>query len=123
MTEDVDIKVSGLQEAIEINPFDKIKIQYSGTAPDGYATVDTSALNDLPDTIWCDIAPKEGLCNGDTVKVTISDSSVSNLANRGYRLTETEKTYTVEGLQSYLMSLDELPADASKKWSPTVRIC
>ena len=115
VTEDVDIKVSGLQEAIEINTFDKIKIQYSGTAPDGYATVDTSALNDLPDTIWCDIAPKEGLCNGDTVKVTISDSSVSNLANRGYRLTETEKTYTVEGLQSYLMSLDELPADASKK--------
>lgn len=115
VTEDIDITVSGLQEPIEINPFDKIKIQYSGTAPNGSAVVDNSALTDLPETIQFSIAPRDGLRNGDTITVSITESTVNNLASKGYHLTETEKTYTVEGLQSYLMSLDDLPADANKK--------
>lgn len=115
ITQDVNMIVSGLQEAIELNPFEKIKVKYTGTAPNGYAAVDTSALNDLPETIHCTIAPTDGLRNGDTVTVSISENTVNNLASKGYHLTETEKTYTVEGLQSSLLSLDELPAAANQK--------
>ena len=98
VTENVDVTVSGLQKVIEVNPFDKITVTFIGTAPNGYAEVDIAALDDLPEAVWYDAAPQEGLSNGDKVKVTISESTVSNLANKGYRLTETEKEYTVEGL-------------------------
>ena len=115
--EDVKMTVSGLTEVVELNVFDSIKLQYSGTAPNASAIVDNSALADLnlPMAIKFEIAPKEGLNIGDTVKVTLQEGTYENCLAHGYRLTETEKEYTVDGLDAYLMSLDDLPADASEK--------
>ena len=116
-TEDVDVTVSGLQEITDLNVFDSIKLKYTGTAPYASATVDDTdlvALN-LPAAIRFEVAPNEELNIGDKVKVTLQEGTSENCLAYGYRLTETEKEYTVEGLDAYLMSLDDLPADASEK--------
>lgn len=116
-TEDVEVKVSGLQEFIELNVFDSIKLQYTGTAPNASVTVDNSALSamNLPMTIKFEVTPQDELDIGDTVKVSLQEGTYENCLANGYRLTETEKEFTVDGLDEYLMSLDDLPADASEK--------
>lgn len=56
---DIDITISGLDEIIELNPFDYIKMKYTGVAPNGIATIDNSALADLdlPVSIRFEITP------------------------------------------------------------------
>lgn len=116
-TEDVEIAVSGLQEITDLNVFDSIKLKYTGTAPYASATVDDTDLAaiNLPATIRFEVEPNEELNIGDKVKVTLQEGTYENCLAYGYRLTETEKEYTVERLDTYLMSLDNLPADASEK--------
>ena len=117
LTKDVDITVSDLQEVEELNVFDHIKLQYTGTAPNATAIVDNKALMDmnLPQTVRFEVTPSENLNNGDTVTVKLTQGTDEAFLNSGYRLTETEHKFTVEGLDAYLMSLDDLPADASEK--------
>ena len=114
-TEDVEIAVSGLQEFVDLNVFDSIKLQYTGTAPNASVMVDNSELADLnlPLTINFEVTPQDGLNVGDKVKVKLIEGTAEACLLSGYRLTETEREYTVEGLDAYLMSLDNLPADAS----------
>lgn len=116
-TEDVEMTVSGLQEVVELNVFDSIKLQYTGTAPNASAMIDNSALADLnlPMSISFEITPRDGLNVGDTVKVSVIKGTEEACLSAGYRLTETEHEYKVDGLDSYLKSLDDLPADASEK--------
>lgn len=112
---DIDITVSGLDKIIELNPFDYIKMKYTGIAPYGHATIDNSALADLPVSIKFEITPDYDLDIGDTVKVSMIKGTEEACLSAGYRLTETEYVYTVEELDTYLTSLDDLPADASEK--------
>ena len=114
-TEDVEVTVSGLPEIVDLNIFDSIKLQYTGTAPNASVMVDNSALADLnlPLTINFEVTPQDGLNLGDKVKVKLIEGTAEACLLSGYRLTETEHEYTVEGLDAYLMSLDDLSADAS----------
>ena len=116
-TEDVEVTVSGLPEIVDLNIFDSIKLQYTGTAPNASVMVDNSALADLnlPMKISFEIEPRDGLNIGDKVKVSLIEGTEEACLSAGYRLTETEHEYAVEGLDAYLMSLDDLPADDSKK--------
>lgn len=106
-----------MQEVVDLNVFDSIKLQYTGTAPNASVVVDNSELADLnlPLTINFEVTPQDGLNVGDKVKVKLIEGTVEACLLSGYRLTETEREYTVEGLDAYLMSLDNLPADASEK--------
>ncbi len=112
---DVDLTVSGLQEVTKVDPFEKIQITYTGIAPKATATVDNSAYSDLPMTIMYEITPRENLKNGDTIKVSLQDGVYDRFLSNGYLLTETEKEFNVEGLDSYIGMLSELPSDADAK--------
>ena len=116
-TEDVEVTVSGLPEIVELNPFDSIKIQYSGTAPNASAVIDNADLADLnlPVSVKFEISPQDGLNLGDTVHVKLQKGIYDACLTAGYRLTETEKDYTVDCLDAFLMTLDQLPADASER--------
>ena len=65
----------------------------------------------LPMTIKFEVTPQDELDIGDKVKVSLQEGTYENCLANGYRLTETEKEFTVDGLDAYLMSLDDLPAD------------
>lgn len=85
-----------------------------------------------------ELEPSQGLKNGDTITVSLPFAETQEgkdffLRNYGVIFTQTEKTYTVEGLDSYVSQLSEIPeeslekmksqgqdvlrADAAKKWS------
>ncbi len=116
----VEVNVSDLQEIIDFNPFDHIKLQYSGIAPNANVMIDNSELADMDipknvSFIDFEVTPNSGLSIGDTIKVTIDEERYNTCLYEGYRLTETEKEYTVEALDGYLIDLDQLPADAKEK--------
>jgi len=87
----------------EIDPFDKLDITYSGVS--GRATARLSDANTyLVSHIEKKTTAMENLSNGDTVTVTYRDDSVAD-SNTTYKLTRTEKTFTVEGLDEYVSDI------------------
>ncbi len=92
-------------EIKEIDPFEKLKVTFSGTYPYSHLQCEggSLAVNYIPNT-------KSGIKNGDTIVINAELTD-----NEKFSLTETEKEYTVEGLPSYAMSLDEIPDDMMEK--------
>jgi hypothetical protein len=107
-----------LDELTELNIFDNITVQFDGIEPNAYVTIDKSELDSLGlSTSGLDIkaTPDSKVKNGDKVTVAVSKETQDYLLNNGYQLTETTREYAVEGLDAYLMSLDELQSEASEK--------
>lgn len=114
VTDDVEYTVSDLQDVIEVNPFDNLEVTFDGTAPNGYLKVEyprSDGNSFHPDLSY---SKANGLANGDTVTISLKQDADYYLS-RGYLVTETEREYTVSGLDSYLTELDALPQDASEK--------
>ncbi|MBQ4536924.1 MAG: hypothetical protein II994_04835 [Lachnospiraceae bacterium] len=85
----------------EINPFDYIEVSFSGT--DGYGElIITELVNEeiAVDEISFDVSRDDGLSVGEKVRITASSTE--------YRLKEEVRIYTVEGLDEYIKSLDNL---------------
>ncbi|MCR5847770.1 MAG: hypothetical protein K6G75_06585 [Lachnospiraceae bacterium] len=111
---DITYKVENLKQAADFNPFDYITVTFSGSDPYGKAAVDVNydakEMEDLYVTI--DGSSSE-LKNGDTVKVTVSQIIDDRhfVTQYGEVLSQTEKTYTVEGLTEYLNDVSLIPED------------
>lgn len=105
--------VSGLKDADTFDPFERIEVTFSGTAPYGTA----SAYNfgsDYGGTYK--VTPNKNLKNGDKVTVTYSCSDKATMvANYGKYPSTFEKTYTVSGLNTYLQSIAELTIEQQNK--------
>ena len=85
---------------VEVDPFVKLSINYSG--------ISGRASGRLSDTNVYDISKlektttgMENLSNGDTITVKYDTDTVKK-GNTEYVLTQTEKTYTVSGLDEYV---------------------
>ena len=92
-----------------INPFDKIEIKYYGES--GRATASGYDRNDWPvSDIKKEISRREDLKNGDEIIVTltVSDETKALLDKKNIQITETSKTYTVEGLDEYITDISQL---------------
>lgn len=108
--DDINYEVSGLHEIKEVDPFDDeyFSIRFEGEAPDAKAYAENAKYTE----IQYDISPESGLSNGDVVTVTVSmDGDVSTY---GYTITETSKEFTVDGLDSYVTDLLQIPKDYLK---------
>ena len=104
----------GLEEVEQVDPFDDLTVTFDGFAPN--ATLNMSSSDGSLEFT----ADKEsGLSNGDTVTITAkpygSMSAEEYAQTYGKELTETEKTYTVEGLSAYAVAVDEIPQDMQDK--------
>ncbi|MBQ9198851.1 MAG: hypothetical protein IJ141_01550 [Lachnospiraceae bacterium] len=115
----INFIVSGLEEVKDFNPFDYIEITYSGTAPNGTASIakDTSVseMNDVYFTIDKD----SGLSVGDTITVTASayNSDDYFMEHYGEKIAKTEESYTVDGIPHYVADVNEIPSDIMDKMS------
>ncbi len=100
--------VEGINEGTKIDPFEKLKITYSGISSDGTAKYDKSECPQfVKNDVYFDISSNYDLSNGDKITVTASYSEYS--ANKAeVIITQTEKEYTVSGLSEYPSSLDEV---------------
>ncbi|MCD8109581.1 MAG: hypothetical protein LUE14_05720 [Clostridiales bacterium] len=111
--EDKTYTVSGLEEVGEADVFENVEVTFSGTAPDAEATVNVSG--DLSASYFT-VNPSSDLNIGDTVTVSVSESSVPNIiAATGTKPTEMSKEYEVTDVAYYVSSLDDIPEEALEK--------
>lgn len=100
-------KVSGLEEVGKFDAFADVTVEFTGIAPNGYASINYLG-SDLSYYDF-DLDKRDGLKNGDVVKVTISEDKLEYYAQSLGKIPEIlEKEYVVEGLESYLSKLDEI---------------
>ena len=99
------------QEAVD--PFETLSVDFSGVAPNGYVILKDNnerfrygnALEGYESVFEFKADKHEGLKNGDVIKVTVSlRRDPGNLY-----LSQTEKEYTVEGLNSYVDKISDIP--------------
>lgn len=114
---DVTATVEGLEIAPVVDVFENITFTVDGVAPNGMLRINGSNEYNL----YYTPSKTTDLSNGDIITITASpmysDENLSNymIKNYGVLPKETEVTYTVEGLSSYVGSAKEIPADLMKQ--------
>lgn len=99
-----DYTVDGLEEKLEMSPFEGLSVKFSGVAPYGTVQLDKSnciqyIIENV--TFYCD---DYDLSNGD--KVVVRAEFNSEMAERnGYIFTEDVKKYTVVGISKYVKTM------------------
>ena len=114
---DIEVKVEGLKKAKMVNPFESISISYTGIAPNGSVQVEKNSDEPIIKNVYFEVTPNSGLKNGDEITVRIQGTRDASyyVENYGVILAETEKTYTVEGLDCYVQSVAEISKDLLEK--------
>lgn len=111
---DGEYKVSGLTKLATFDAFSDLTVEFSGIAPNGTANINYTGSDLDYFDFSCDKTTE--LSNGDVVKVTIDESKIEAIVDRLGKIPETnEKEFTVEGLDSYLLKVDEIDSDSLEK--------
>lgn len=107
------VTVSDLEEVSTFNPFDHLEVKFSGIAPEGYVEYTADSSVDGMSSIYFSVEGNDGNLNvGDSVTIKAEYySSEEEFANQyGKIMSETEKTYTCDGLSSYVTSISQIDA-------------
>lgn len=111
--DDAEIEVKGLEEADKIDMFSDLKVEYSGIAPNVSATCSSKKFP------WVDfeIDKRENLSSGDTITVSIPESSINEEFIKKYKgvPAEMSKTFTVGDVPRYADKLADIPEDVMKQ--------
>ena len=88
------------------DPFEIVKVRFSGMSGEGSAEVQLSNHNaaEYADAARFEVVPRTGLSNGDTVTVKAK-------APAGWRFEPAEKQFTVEGLTEWVTATGQLSGD------------
>ena len=108
---DLTVEVKDLDEMPEYDPFEYIEVSFSGMDGDGDAAIDQLDTNPLDGVCYRFDDSSYWLSNGDEITVTAycnSGDLADYCEDNDYILTQSSMTYTVEGLDSYVASIDEL---------------
>lgn len=111
--DDEEIEVKGLKEVDKIDMFSDLKVEYSGIAPNVSATCSSKKFP------WVDfeIDKRENLSSGDTITVSIPESSINEEFIKKYKgvPAEMSKTFTVGDVPRYADKLADIPEDVMKQ--------
>lgn len=110
--EDITVKVKGLSEAPTFDAFAGVDVTFSGTSPDGNASVKGGV-----EGISYKLDKSSDLKNGDIVTVSVQNigNVESFLKEYGALPAETEMQFTVEGLTAYAQSFEEISEEMHTK--------
>lgn len=95
--------------ANEINPFDYLIITYTGIAPRGQVSLEIDWSNTPTNYLSFTANKTDGVSNGEKITVT------AKCIDEDYSLTETSREYTVEGLDAYATTLEDIPDEMKEK--------
>lgn len=111
---DLDFTVSDLDEVELADPFENLEVTFDGFSGDARAYVNNHSSKEHISTLHFRVSPDSGLSNGDEVTVTVDDNWNEEyyVERYGITLSQLEKTYTVEGLNTYLSSMEDLDDSA-----------
>lgn len=90
----------------QINPFDYIDVSFQGIDGKGEVVLETTNVSGDIDInrVEFDVSKDDWLLQGETIAIQATSED--------YRLSETTKTYIVEGLDEYLKELEHIPEEA-----------
>lgn len=106
----VSVTVEGLKPVQEVDPFEDLKVTFTGIAPSGQVEFEYTGSNENISSYNFEADRYDGLRNGDMVTITYNVSDEDTLYY-GYVLSTKEKQYEVSGLQEYADSYADLTAD------------
>ena len=106
-------QISDLKELEKFDAFADLTVKFTGTSPHGKVEIEYSG-NELGSYCF-EYEPDKDLSNGDTVTVKINESGIEESARNGKIPIETEKEYTVSGLESVVTELSEIDETAMEK--------
>ncbi len=111
----IETQVENLPTAKMFDPFETLTVSFHGVSPNGYISVDLGYSDDLPylDSSYYVFDKRDGLSNGDTITVTLEISD-EELMREGFHATKRSQSYTVEGLDEYVVSFESLSDDFVK---------
>lgn len=117
---DIKLTVKGLEEVDTFDPFEGVKITYSGIEPDGTVQIQSSSDARYVSKLRFWMSPSKGLSNGDVVTVRISDGgskdSIKYYIDTFDALPSvTEKQFIVEGLGEHATSASRFSEDAMEQ--------
>ncbi|MCR5773029.1 MAG: zinc ribbon domain-containing protein [Butyrivibrio sp.] len=115
--------VSGLEKVKTFDPFEGLTLNYEGTAPNGTVSIANGSVSNMYYTendYSYSIDKKTGLNNGDVITVYITTENEDAykkkfIENYGVMPESISKEYTVEGLESWVTSLDDIPEEEIAK--------
>lgn len=102
--------VTGLGNGKSINPFEDFHISFTGVNGLGTAEYSYTGTDENFDDSCFSVDPMDYLTNGDTVTVSLYYDE-EYLLEQGFVVLQSEKTYTVSGLTSFVESYSELSED------------
>lgn len=91
-------KVKDLEDAIPLDPFDGLKIEYNGMSPKATVSLDSSDCDPTVRSAVYYSCDAEAVANGDTITVKVEEKNEGALLKKGYTLALTSKDYTVSGV-------------------------
>lgn len=116
--EDKDFTVSGLKPVGKYDAFQNYSLRYDGTAPYGeIAGMVYSQTDDQGRETGYGADKSYDLSNGDKITVTASSDDEKDAETYGSIVSPKTKVYTVEGLDAYLDSGDEL---SEQEWNDAI---
>ena len=123
ITTDKTFTVEDLEEVKSFDPFEGLVINYEGTAPNGTASIDRGSVSNKYYTesdYYFTLSKTSDLSNGDVITVTITSDDedaykLEFIEAYGVMPESVSKDYTVEGLDSWITSLDQIPEEGLAK--------
>lgn len=106
-------QVSDLKELEKFDAFADLTVEFTGTSPYGKVGIEYTG-NDLGSYCF-DYEPDKDLSNGDIVTVKINENGIEESARNGRIPAETEKEYTVDGLESVVTKISDINEEALEK--------
>lgn len=103
--------VSGLTEPVEIDPFEKLEITYTGASPYINAVINSTKCDSMVNEHIKFKVEDKHLRNGDTFTITAVYNEY-DAEKYGFIVTTDTHTYTVENQPEYVTSLDDLDLTA-----------
>lgn len=110
--ENMEVLVQRLEIKPDLDPFEYFQIEYTGIAPAGQAVAYT-ATTPIGD-VYYSLSEENNLSNGDVITVTAMsyDGDLAIVADeQNYTLTRDTMDVTVEGLDEYVSTVNDIPED------------
>ena len=107
--------VEGLEPVEMFDPFENLNVTFMGTSPQGMVNLEMIDYSDVYQYAYFNPSESYGLANGDVITVsfcTTGDPIEYCTSNYGICPSVTEKEYTVEGLEEYVRSLNQITTDS-----------
>lgn len=107
-TKNYEFTVESLEGITEVDPFEKISVEFSGISGSGSAEVVKPGDDEFYNYIYFEISERQGLSEGDIITVTASSYDDIETIH-GKTLSSTTKEYTVADLDEYISTESDIP--------------